>query len=212
MSTLFVGDVHGCAAELEALLDRVDAERVVLVGDLYTKGPDPEGVWRLVRDRGLQAVKGNHDQRLVRVIAGERPRDAHGQEVVARLDRADAAWRTHLASLPLILEVDGWTVVHAALHPSGDLQRTTEEDCLIRRHWPRGDRSAPRWWKTYRGDRRVVFGHDAIVGRVEVRRDGALHVVGLDTGCVYGGALTGFVVPEERFVTVPAARVYQPVG
>ena len=212
MSTLFVGDVHGCAAELERLLDAAPADRVVLVGDLYTKGPDPAGVWALVRDRGLLVVRGNHDQRLQRVIDGERPRDRHGHEVVEALDRADPAWRHHLAHLPLTLEVDGWTVVHAALHPSGDLARTTEEDCLVRRHWPRGDRTAPRWWNAYTGERRVVFGHDAIMGRVEVHRGESLHVVGLDSGCVYGGELTGFSVPEERFVTVPAARVYKPVG
>jgi len=210
--TLFVGDVHGCADELARLLDAARADAVVLVGDLYTKGPDPVGVWRLIRDRGLQAVRGNHDERLVKVLAGKRADDDHGCSVIRQLDAADPAWRDHLHALPLWLEVAGWTVVHASVHPSGDLQQTTRNDCLVRRRWPRKKKNAKRWWRTYEGDRRVVYGHDAVEGRVVVRRDGRLHLAGLDTGCVYGGALTGLLVPDEVFVEVPAAQVYRPVG
>src|SRR5262245_14993601 len=72
MATLFVGDVHGCASELEELLDDVDADRVVLVGDLFLKGPDPEGVWSLVRDRRLASVLGNHDDRLLQHVDGKK--------------------------------------------------------------------------------------------------------------------------------------------
>ena len=42
--TLFVGDVHGCAAELSELIRIARPRRLILVGDLYTKGPDPAGV------------------------------------------------------------------------------------------------------------------------------------------------------------------------
>jgi hypothetical protein len=209
--TLIVGDVHGCAEELRLLLDQAAADDVVLVGDLYTKGPDPAGVWALVRDRGLRAVRGNHDQRLIDVLAGQRPRDVHGAEVVARLDAFDLAWRDHLHALPYHLEVAGVTVVHASVHPSGELSATTPRDFMVRRRWPSDKRSDPFWWQVYRGDRRIVYGHDAMRGLVEVRRDDQLHIVGLDTGCVYGGQLTGLLLPEERLLQVEAAEVYKPV-
>ncbi len=48
--TLFVGDVHGCADELDKLLRKARPTRVVLLGDLFTKGPDPRGVWSLIRE------------------------------------------------------------------------------------------------------------------------------------------------------------------
>jgi hypothetical protein len=41
--TFVIGDVHGCARELDRLLDRCElgrGDRVVLVGDLVNKGPD----------------------------------------------------------------------------------------------------------------------------------------------------------------------------
>lgn len=207
MSTLVVGDVHGCARELADMLDRHPADDVVLVGDLYTKGPDPEGVWELIRDRGLLTVLGNHDHRLLRVLDGERRKDTHAHEVVRRLDRTGAAWRDHLRDTPLHRAVDGWTVVHAGLRPSGDLADTPADELLTLRRYPhRSD--GPFWWQAYRGERRVVYGHDAVRGLVIVRRSGRLHTVGLDTGCVYGGRLSGLSLGDERIVAVAAERVW----
>ncbi|MGB0640295.1 MAG: metallophosphoesterase family protein, partial [Myxococcota bacterium] len=45
--TLFVGDVHSCADELSALLNMVQPERVILLGDVFNKGPKPEETWSL---------------------------------------------------------------------------------------------------------------------------------------------------------------------
>lgn len=212
MATLVVGDVHGCAEELARVLDVVHAERVVLVGDLYTKGPDPAGVWALIRDRGLEAVLGNHDQRLLDVLDGQRPGDRAGHACVERLDAADPAWRDHLRGLPLWREdVGGFTVVHAGVHPSGDLQRTTKGMAISMRRWPEGADEAPCWHEVYGGERRVIYGHDARRGLTWYERAGRPHVVGLDTGCVYGGVLTGLVVDDARLVQVPARAVYKAV-
>ncbi|MBX2804036.1 MAG: metallophosphoesterase [Myxococcales bacterium] len=210
MSTLVIGDVHGCARELQRLLDGVRPHRVVLVGDLFTKGPDPCGVWALIRDRGLLAVLGNHDQRLLDVVDGDRPKDAHGHACVEALHRFDPAWEAWVRGTPLTCTVAGWTVVHAALHPSGEIARTTRSIATLLRRWPKDRAKDPRWWKVYEGGRRVVFGHDARQGLVEVDRDGRAFIRGLDTGCVYGGALTGFLLEEERLVQVDAAQAYCP--
>ena len=64
--TLFIGDVHGCSAELAALLELARPTRVILVGDLFTKGPDAAGVWALIVATGAEAVMGNHDAAVIR--------------------------------------------------------------------------------------------------------------------------------------------------
>ncbi len=211
MRTLVVGDVHGCAEELGRLVRLAAPDELVLVGDLYTKGPDPAGVWSLIARHGGRAVRGNHDQRLLDAIAGDRLHDHSAHETISELDEAGPAWRAHLASTPLFLELDGWTVVHAGVHPAGGLEATTPAMAMAMRRWPEGERGARPWWQQYSGGRRLIFGHDA-------RRGLVLHplqdprVIGLDTGCVYGGVLTGIVLEERRLLQVPASRIYQAIG
>lgn len=206
--TLVVGDVHGCAEELAQLVREVQPERVVLVGDLFTKGPDPAGVWSQIRDGAFEATLGNHDERLLAVLDARRE-DAAAAEVVARLDASDPSWAPWLRALPLFVDAAGFTVVHAGLHPSGDLEATTREMALYLRRWPDDrDPRNPFWYQVYQGTRRVLFGHDAVRGLVRVERQGRPHIVGLDTGCVYGGLLTGYVPEEDRIVQVRARAVW----
>ena len=190
MRTLFVGDVHGCAAELEELLFRAAPDRVVLIGDLFTKGPAPEGVWDLVQTWGAEAVLGNHDDRVLR-------RGGHRGLGPAALD-----W---LAALPLLLRGDGWIAVHAGLAPNGG--ETTRDHALFLRRWPDDTKeSNPFWWELYEGSELVIYGHDARRG-LQDRRPRTL---GLDTGCVYGGCLTGYVLETGELLDVPAREAYLP--
>ncbi len=57
------------------------------------------------------------------------------------------------------------------------------------------------WDSFYRGGGRVVHGHWAMRG---VYRSG--NVIGLDSGCVYGGKLTAWCQEEDRIVQVPGHR------
>src|SRR5271154_6373727 len=66
--TIIVGDVHGCRAELEKLLERVafaTGDRLVFVGDLVARGPDSLGVLDVARQTGAVIVRGNHEEKLV---------------------------------------------------------------------------------------------------------------------------------------------------
>ena len=211
MSTLFVGDVHGCAEELAAMVEQAGGAQIVLVGDLFLKGPDPAGVWALLRDHGMASVLGNHDDRLLKVVDGAS--DHRGARTcIDVLDASDPGWLPWLRGCPLFLEAAGFTVVHAALHPSGDLARTTRDTALYLRRWPDDEEGQPFWWKVYEGTRHVVFGHDARRGLIQIERDGQLHLLGLDTGCVYGGQLSGWLVEEQRLIQVPAKAVYSRPG
>src|SRR6266850_955746 len=79
---LFVGDLHGCLAELNGLLDRFGfrpgRDRLFSVGDVIGKGPDVLGTLRRLRELGAEAVLGNHDFALLeaarRMKAGQKPK------------------------------------------------------------------------------------------------------------------------------------------
>ena len=72
MRTIFVGDVHGCAAEFEAFLAKVDydfaQDRLLLAGDAFARGPDPLAVWQLICETEAEMVLGNHDARLLKQL------------------------------------------------------------------------------------------------------------------------------------------------
>ena len=66
---------------------------------------------------------------------------------------------------------------------------------------------AVTWASSWNGPQRVIFGHDA-------RRKLQLHegnwATGLDTGAVYGGELTGIIIPERKLVSVQS-KEYLPI-
>jgi hypothetical protein len=213
LRTLIVGDVHGCVDELDELAQRGAPDRIVLVGDLFTKGPDPVGVWRWVTAHGCRAVLGNHDDRLIAAIDGRRPDDRGAHRCVATLDAADPSWQAWVRAMPLWIEdVGGVTVVHACVHPTGSLDLTTRDMAINWRRWPNDAPSEPLWHQVYEGERRVAFGHDAVRGLVRVERHGRPWLMGLDTGCVYGRLLTGWIPETDEVLHVRARREYAPIG
>ena len=59
------------------------------------------------------------------------------------------------------------------------------------------------WAQEYRGEATVVYGHTPVLEPEWINR-----TICLDTGCVFGGALTALRYPEQELVSVPAARTY----
>jgi diadenosine tetraphosphatase ApaH/serine/threonine PP2A family protein phosphatase len=215
---LVVGDVHGCSEELEALLSLVadEGRELVLVGDIIAKGPDSRGVVERARKLGARGVVGNHDARGLAwyraVRDGTTPpkRKKKHLAVYESLGERDWAW---LDALPPFLRLDehGVIVVHAGLLPDVPLDRQDPAHLMTMRSI-RADGTPSEaledgepWAKLWPGPELVLFGHDAI--RKLQRWP---HAIGLDTGCVYGGELTGLLLPERELVSVPAKKTWLP--
>ncbi len=206
---------------------------VVFLGDLVDRGPASVEtlllVDRLVTD-GCAAIGsiGNHDLRLYEaVVLGRTPKRLGGlPATLAEIDahpnpeRVVAAVARLFSFAPSFSRLDGGRllVVHAAMRPDlldGDLlaDRSDPVSRLCHGGETNGELDvrgrAVRtfgWVGTWDPATTVVFGHN-VCGPLP-RRYGHGNVVGLDTGCVFGGTLSAFRWPEGRFVSVPALGRY----
>ena len=61
-----ISDIHGDYAALETALNRLydyhGVSQVLCAGDLVGRGPHPDRVVELIRERGIPTVRGNHDE------------------------------------------------------------------------------------------------------------------------------------------------------
>lgn len=134
MSTYAIGDLQGCLASFEALLERIDfragRDRLLLAGDLVNRGPDSLGTLRRVRALGedVQVVLGNHDLHLLAVAHGHarlKEKDTL-KPILEADDRAELlGW---LQRQPLLVEAPefGAVMIHAGLPPLWSLEQARQ--------------------------------------------------------------------------------------
>ncbi|WP_278262909.1 metallophosphoesterase [Nocardia sp. AG03] len=233
-----IGDVHGCRGELESLLgalgyritrdvagrpiDAVHPEgrTAVFVGDLVDRGPDTPGVLRLVMGmaaaRGALCVMGNHEIKLIGALEGRAVRVAHGLErSLAQLAEQDPEFRSaalaFLRELPGHYLLDGGRLViaHAGLTESMHGRDSSRARAFALYGAPTGEVDAHGlpvrydWAQDYRGAATVVYGHTPSPTLRWVN-----NTLCLDTGAVFGGALSALRYPELTTLSVPAEQVW----
>jgi hypothetical protein len=106
-----------------------------------------------------------------------------------------------IASKFLYAELPEAIVVHAGLRPNIPLNEQNPRDLTEIREVETDGRP---WYEHYQDKKPVVFGH-------WVRREPLIreNVIGLDTGCVYGGKLSAYILPEARIATTSARKTYK---
>jgi bis(5'-nucleosyl)-tetraphosphatase (symmetrical) len=123
LATYAIGDIQGCFASLEALLDRCAFnpahDRLWLVGDLVNRGPRSLETLRFVRGLGAAAITvlGNHDLHLLMIAEGfgKRAKGDTLDDILEAPDRDELLdW---LRQQPLCHVENGFCLVHAGLLP-----------------------------------------------------------------------------------------------
>ncbi len=232
-----IGDVHGCYDELVELLTALGythtgpagawsnsaGRKLVFLGDLVDRGPKSPEVVRLVMDSvnaGVAfCVPGNHDNKFMRAVRGKKVQITHGlaesldqfakyEEHYRGFSRVAAEFIDDLVS-HYVLDGGRLVVAHAGLKQEmhgrgsgavrefamyGETTGETDEFGLPVRF---------NWAAEYRGRAAVVYGHTPVP-----EPEWLNNTVCIDTGCVFGGALTALRWPEREFVGVAARATY----
>lgn len=232
-----IGDVHGCRAELEALLvelgyriGRDEAgrangahhpqRRVIFLGDLVDRGPDTAGVLRLamgmVEAGDALAVVGNHEHKLLRALRGARVRVSHGlaeslEQLAAEPEEFRGQVERFLDSLTSHYVLDGGRL--AVAHAGVPARYQGRASGRVRAFCMYGDTTGEtdEFGLPVRYPWAIDYRGRAMVlyGHTPVPElEWVNNTLCLDTGCVFGGRLTALRYPERELVSVPAARVY----
>lgn len=226
-----VGDIHGCASELETLLGKLgyadgvhpEGRTAVFVGDLVDRGPDSPGVLRrvmsMVGSGNALCVPGNHENKLGRYLKGRQVQHTHGlAETIEQMDAQSEEFRASVREFVdglvshYVLDGGRLVVCHAGL-PEKYHGRTSGR---VRSHALYGDTTGETdefglpvrypWAEDYRGRAAVVYGHTPVPTATWLN-----NTICLDTGAVFGGKLSALRWPERELVDVPAERVwYEP--
>ena len=222
MALFAIGDVHGCARTLDALLARLaptPADHLVFVGDYIDRGPDVRGVLTRLLELEAEAaagrgprctfLRGNHDQMMLDFVDG-RPEAADlwringGLATMAAYAAEDgvAIPDAHLAFLrrtALYHDTPEFLFVHAGLKPHQSVAENLRTGTARTFLWERAHLDAARlaWEKA------VVCGHTPMHEPLNLPQ-----LVAIDTGAVYAhvhglGRLTAVQLPERAFTSVP---------
>lgn len=231
-----IGDVHGCAEELQELLRTLgygitwqnnsvdvvppDGRKLVFVGDLGDRGPATPDVLRIVMavvEAGYgYVVQGNHDQKLDRWMNGRKVQISHGlQDTIDQLANETIEFRTKAKTFINNLRSHYWldggklAVAHAGLKEEmiGRGSPAVRAFALYGETTGESDEFGLPVRHDWAKDYR---GKTTIVyGHTPVLEpEWVNNTLCIDTGCVFGGKLTALRWPEKETISIPAQKVY----
>lgn len=220
MKCYVIGDIHGCLDELAWLREALPLEasdRVIFLGDYVDRGPDSKAVvsylieWQSKGEQELIFLKGNHEDMFLSYLGfpgkygdmflfngGGATLASYGaswgnsptEEILSLIPRSHLDFlkglKTYYLMEPACATADRpFLCVHAGIRPLKPLRKQSEEDLL----WIRDEFILNRHDLPYT----VLFGHTP-QGEVLFHLP---YKIGLDTGLVYGNALSCLEVREK---------------
>mgnify|MGYP001814728860 FL=1 len=208
MNKIFaIGDIHGCYDRLKTLMGKIpidcSCDTLVFIGDYIDRGSHSvEVVDYLIHLKNrlpdVIFLKGNHEDMLDKFLngddrftyllnGGQQTLDSYlTKPVQSQFFSIPPDHMEFFKSLRLFYETEEFIFVHAGLRPRVPLGSQNTEDLL----WIRDKFISTK----YDFGKRVIFGHTPLKKPlVEPNK------IGIDTGAVYGNALTCVQLPDLVF-------------
>ncbi len=214
-----IGDIHGCAAELELLLSHLrNSEKltkndcVIFIGDYIDRGPSSKEVVSKLIDFKKEFeravfLKGNHEDMLLSYLGypgragdvymvngGETTLESYGVSATDLLDKIkETIGEEHMKfylQLQRYAVGEEYVFVHAGLDPLRALSAQIDDDLF----WIRDEFIL----NIHHFDKTVVFGHTPYEEIIFHRP----FKIGIDTGLVFGNKLSCVELRDKRVLQV----------
>lgn len=210
MRTIVIGDIHGCYNELKSLLTRLEkdnkynqrTDKLVFLGDYIDRGEDSRKVIGFIKrlqknNKNVIALMGNHEDMLLNYLEDmDNSWSYNGYEATMESYRGhtkhfanDVEW---MSKLPLYHEDEFFIYVHAGIDVNKSMNEQQKNTLL----WVREDFIYNH--KQY--NKRVIFGHTptATLNGQNMPIQTFGDNIGIDTGCVFGGALSALIIVDDK--------------
>lgn len=226
--TIIIGDIHGCLEEFNLLLNKLNYnvlnDRVVLLGDLLDRGPDPVGVVRRARQLKLECIMGNHEHKFLKwyktfgTNADVYDKKSYYQDFCQEdID--------YIFKMPIYINLGEVFAIHGGANPGTPIEKQSKDVLLYLRYTDKDRKflslkkihklgkdtaGAHFWTEFWKGPESIVYGHNVHSYDKPLIEEVAPGVTcyGLDTGCCFGGHLTALILETKEIVQVKAKQVY----
>lgn len=210
MRTVVISDIHGCYNELKELILSLekegkynkDTDRLIFLGDYIDRGDNSRLVIKFIRNlqrknNNVIALMGNHEKMLLDYQNGiddswmyngcYQTMDSY--EGFEEEFDSDVKW---MERLPLYYEDDFFVYVHAGVDVNKPLKEQSKDTLL----WIR----EPFIYNSKKYHKRVVFGHTPTISLGDSCKPMYTFAdnIGIDTGCVFGGALSALIIEDDK--------------
>jgi len=202
--SIFIWDIQWCYDELKLLLVKLELssiDKVYFVWDLINKWPKSWKVLKLIYKNRKQfySVLWNHEVNFLRWLdSGLYDWDISWFKKLKEKLEENPEVLDYLRTLPLYIEKKHFILLHWGLIPGKDIDdHSIDEITRIR------ELDGKAWYDYYKWEKKVIYGHWAVEW-LRLREN----TIWLDTWCVYGKALTAYILETWEIIQQQALDVY----